>query len=318
MTLEQGNNGFVLMTGKSNPRLARAIGDELGKPVLEPVSNFADGETRVFIENSLRKSDVVIIHSTSPPVNDSVVELLLMIDAARRASAGEITAMIPYFGYARQDKKDGPRVPISAKVMAHLIEAEQARRIVTMDVHVPQLQGFVECPWDDLTARRVLLEPLKALNLTRLVISSTDHGGIERAKEYRHPLNADSVGVVYKERPDHDQSEVEDMLGEVDKRNVIFVDDILSTASSLQGAATFVESRGAEEIYAAVTHGLFVGDALQRIQDSPIKKLFITDTVAQRDEVLAEPKIQVVTIAGFLAEAVRRIQRGDSMSVDMF
>lgn len=317
---EEVDNDYMLITGRSHPQLARIIGHELGKPILEPVSNFNDGETRVFIGNSLRKRDVVIIHPTSPPVNEHIMELLLMIDAAKRASAGEITAVIPYFGYARQDRKDGPRVPISSEVVARMIETMGARRIITMDLHTDQQMGFFTGPWDNLTAKNVLLEPIRAEGLDNLVVSSTDHGGISRAKKFKEALCADSVAIVYKERDSsaHDQSRTIDFLGDVNGKNVLFVDDILTTAGSLVNAAEFVERIGARDIYAAITHGLFIGGALDRIKDSPIKKLFVTDTVAQRPEVLSDHKVVVATVAPFLAEAIRRVQGGISMSVDMF
>lgn len=317
---EQDNNKYVLMTGRSNSQLAKAIGNELGKEVLEPVSNFDDGETRVFIESSLRKRDVVIIQPTSPPANEHIMELLLMIDAAKRASAGEITAVIPYFGYARQDRKDGPRVPISSEVIARMIETMGARRIVTLDLHTDQQMGFFTGPWDNLTAKNILMEPIKAEGITNLIVSSTDHGGIVRAKRFHEALDADGVAVVYKERDSrrHDQSRTVDILGDVKGKNILFVDDILSTAGTLVNAAKFVEELGALDIYAATTHGLFVGNALERIKDSPIRKLFVTDTVAQRTETLSDHKVFVATIAPFLAEAIRRVQGGISMSVDMF
>lgn len=317
---EKNNSGYVLMTGRSNPRLAREIGNELGQMVLEPVSRFNDGETRVFIQNSLRKRDVVIIQPTSPPANEHIMELLLMIDAARRASAGEVTAVIPYFGYARQDRKDGPRVPISSEVVARMIATMGTRRIVTMDLHTDQQMGFFTGPWDNLTARTVLLEKIRAEGLDNLVVSSTDHGGISRAKKFKEALDADGVAIVYKERDSsgHDKSHTVDLLGNVKGKNVLFVDDILTTAGSLVNAAQFVERAGAQDIYAAITHGLFIGEALERIKDSPIRKLFVTDSVEQRQEVLSDDKILVVTVAPFLAEAIRRVQDGISMSVDMF
>lgn len=321
ITETREENGYVLLTGRSNPQLARDIGSILNKPVLEPVSNFDDGETRVVIPESLRKRDVVIVHPTSPNVNEHVMELLLMLDAATRASAGEITAVIPYFGYARQDRKDGPRVPISSEVIARCIETMGARRIVTLDLHTDQQMGFFTGPWDNLTAKNALLEPLRLeIPSDNLIVSSTDHGGIHRAKRFHEALNADGVAVVYKERDtvEHDQSRTMDMLGEVAGKHVLFVDDILSTGGTLVNAANFVERLGALDVYAIATHGLFVGDALERIKDSPIKKLFVTDTVAQRPEVLSNPRISVATVAPFLAEAIKRVQSGISMSTDMF
>lgn len=317
---KQDRCNYVLLTGRSNPKLAKDIGNLLNKTVLEPVSNFSDMETRVVIPESLRKQDVFIIHPTSPPANEHVMELLLMIDAAKRASVGEITAVIPYFGYARQDRKDGPRVPISSEVVARMIETMGARRIVTIDLHSDQQMGFFTGPWDNLTAKNVLLEPIRAEGLSHLVVSSTDYGGIPRAKKFKEALGAEGIATIYKERDpsEHDKSRAVDLLGDVIGKNVLFVDDVLTTAGSLVNAAEFVERKGALDIYAAVTHGLFIGCALERIKDSPIKKLFITDTVAQRLEILSDPQVFVATVAPFLAEAIRKVQNGISMSIDMF
>lgn len=318
--IEECSNNYVLLTGRSNPALAKSVGNLLEKPVLEPVSNFSDMETRVMIPESLRKRDVFIVHPTSPPANEHIMELLLMIDAAKRASSGDITAVIPYFGYARQDRKDGPRVPISSEVVVRMIEAIGARRIITMDLHSDQQMGFFSGPWDNLTAKNVLLEPIKAERIGNLIVSSTDFGGISRAKKFKEGLGADGVATVYKERDTskHDQSKAVDLLGDVKGKNVLIVDDVLSTGGSLLHAAEFVERMGARDIYAALTHGLFIGQALERIKDSPIKKLFVTDTTAQRPEVLSNHKVFVATVAPFLAEAIRRIQDGISMSDDMF
>lgn len=318
--LERDGDDYILLTGRSNPELARDIGKFLNTTVLEPVSSFSDMETRVMIPESLRKRNVFIIQPTSPPANEHIMELLLMIDAARRASAGEITAVIPYFGYARQDRKDRPRVPISSEVVARMIEIMGTRRIITIDLHTDQQMGFFTGPWDNLTAKNVLLKPIKDEGLDNLVVSSTDHGGIYRAKRYKDAIGADGVAIVYKERnySTHDQSRVVDLLGDVEDKNVLVVDDILTTAGSLINAAEYIERMGAKNIYAAVTHALFVDQALIRIKDSPIKKLFVTDTVAQRPEVLSEDnRVVVATIAPFLAEAIRRVQEGISMSVDM-
>lgn len=316
----QDRRDYVLLTGRSNPKLARDIGNLLNKTVLEPVSNFSDMETRVMIPESLRKRDVFIVHPTSPPANEHIMELLLMLDAAKRASAGELTTVIPYFGYARQDRKDGPRVPISSEVVARMIETMGARRIITVDLHTDQQMGFFTGPWDNLTAKNVLVQPIRAEDLSNLVVSSTDHGGISRAKKFKEALNADGVVIVYKERnaSAHDQSHIVDLLGEVRGKNVLFVDDVVTTAGSLVNAAKFVERMGARNIYAAITHGLFMGQALERIKDSPIKRLFVTDTVVQRPEILEEPRVLVVTVSSFLAEAIRRVQNGISMSADMF
>lgn len=319
MVTEQDRHDYVLLTGRSNPKLARDVGSLLNKRVLEPVSNFSDMETRVVISESLGDRDVLIVQPTSPPVNDHLMELLFMIDASRRASADGITVVIPYFGYARQDRRDKPGVPISAAVVAKMIETTGASRIVTMDLHTNQQTGFFTGPWENLTAKNVLVQSIRAEGLSNLVISSTDQGGIATAKKFKEALGADGIAAIIKERDAlvHDRTRAVDLLGDVNGKNILFVDDVLTTADSLVNAAEFVYRMGARDIYAAVTHGLFVEGALERIKNSPIKKLFVTDTVAQRPEVLSTPKVFVATVAPFLAEAIRRVQDGVPMSADM-
>lgn len=312
-------NDYVVLTGRSNPVLAREIGCLLDKQVFEPVSNFADMETRVKIPESLRRRRVVVIQPTSPPANEHIMELLLMMDAAKRASAGEITTVIPYFGYSRQDRKDLPRVPISSKVVSKMIETMGADRIVTVDIHTNQQQGFFDGPWDNLSVTNELIQPVEALRLENLVIATTDHGGVDRARKYARRLNADGLAVVYKER-DYDannKSRAVGVIGDVEDKNVLIVDDMIDTGGSLISAAALLIQEGAKQIYVATVHGIFSANALNRIKDSPIERLFVTDTVPQKQEVLDTPNITVVSIAPFLAEAIRRVQSGNSLSIDM-
>lgn len=320
MIAEQDRRDYVLLTGRSNPKLAIDIGNLLNKTVLKPVSYFADTETKVMISENLSNRDVFIVHPTSPPVNDRIMELLLMIDAAKRASAGKITAVIPYFGYARQDKRDKPGVPISSAVVASMIETMGTSKIITVNLHTDQQTGFFTGPWENLTARNVLIQLIKAEGLDNLVVSSTDYGGVSKAQKVKEALGADGIVAIHKERDISvaDQTRAVDLLGEVKGKKVLFVDDVVTTAGSLVNAAEFVERMGALDIYAAITHGLFMGRALERIKNSPIKKLFITDTVAQRRKILSDSRVSVATVAPLLAEAIRRAQNGILMSADMF
>lgn len=312
-------NDYVVLTGRSNPLLAREIGKLLDKPVFEPVSSFADSETRVMIPESLRRRSVVIIQPTSPPANEYIMELLLMMDAAKRASAGEITTVIPYFGYSRQDRKDLPRVPISSAVVAKMIETMGADRIVTVDIHTNQQQGFFNGPWDNLSVTNELIQPVEALKLENLVIATTDHGGVDRARKYARRLSAGGLAIVHKERDynANNKSRAVDITGDVEGKNVLVVDDMVDTGGSLISATELLVKRGARQIFVTAVHGLFTADALQRIKDSPIDRLFATDTIVQTPEVLKEPKITIVSIAPFLAEAIRRVQSGNSLSLDM-
>lgn len=312
-------NDYVVLTGRSNPLLAREIGKLLNKPVFEPVSSFADMETRVKIPESLRRRSVVIIQPTAPPANEYIMELLLMMDASKRASSGEITTVIPYFGYSRQDRKDLPRVPISAKVVAKMIEAMGTDRIVTVDIHTNQQQGFVDVPWDNLSVTNELIQPVEALKLENLVVATTDHGGVDRARKYARRLNADGIAVVYKER-DYDannKSRAAGILGDIDGKNILVVDDMIDTGGSLITTTELLVKKGARQIFVAAVHGLFTADALHRIKDSPIERIFVTDTISQRSDVLEDPRITIVSVAPFLAEAIRRVQSGNSLSIDM-
>ncbi|OGH42934.1 MAG: hypothetical protein A3B53_02050 [Candidatus Levybacteria bacterium RIFCSPLOWO2_01_FULL_42_15] len=307
---------FVLMTGRSNVLLAKQIGKLLKKKVHEPVSIFSDGEVRVRIVPNLRRRHVFIIQPTSFPVNDHLMELILMIDAARRASSSEIVAVIPYFGYSRQDRKEMPRVPISSSVVARCLEAVGVDRIMTVDIHSEQQQGFIKGAWDNLYGSYALIPALKKKHLKGIIVGSPDKGGVARATGYAKLLRADGIAIVYKERDVaiNNSSETLEMVGEVKGRNVILVDDIIDTAGTITGASDFLKRRGAKQVIAAVTHGLFNGTSLERIEKSGIDKVIVTDTTALRDEVRKHPKVEMVSIAPLLAEAIRRVQTGESIS----
>lgn len=310
------NNGFVLLTGTANLKLAKDIADILGKKVDETVSVFADGEKRIIIPENLRKREVFIIQPTCPPVDANIMELLLIIDAAKRSSASEISAIIPYFGYARQDRKDRPRVPISASLIARLIEFAGADRILTVDIHSEQEPGFVEIPWDNLYGSYSFLPELKKHFGKNLIVVSPDKGGVPKATFYANLLDAAGVAIVFKERDALriNESKTLGMIGDVQDKDVLIVDDMIDTAGTICDAANLMKEQGAKSVSVAATHGLFSGPALDRIKDTVLDKIFITDTVPIRKEILENPKFIVISIARLLAEAINCIYKGDSMS----
>lgn len=319
-------DNFVLISGNANLPLARSVGEELQRIVrgpitlFEPVTSFADGETRVRIPANLRRKHVVILQPTCPPtVDKNIIELLFMIDAAKRASAGEITVVTPYFGYARQDRKDLPRVPIGAAVVANMIRERGADRIVTMDIHSEQQQGFFDGPWDNLYASYSLLPAIEEEQLDNLVVVSPDAGGTRRAEKYAQALRATGIATVYKKRDlsVENKSQALAVMGDVKGKNVLLVDDVIDTAGTLTHAATLLKEQGAQKVYVAATHGLFSADALAKIANSPIDKVLVTDTIPHRQEVIQHPKIRIVSVAPLLAEAIKRIETGESISQDL-
>lgn len=310
---------YVLLTGRSNPKLAKDIAKILGVQAHEPISQFADGEIRVRVPVSMRNRHVFIIQPTAPQVNASIMELILMIDAAKRASASEISAVIPYFSYSRQDRKEMPRVPISSSVIAQMIENAGATQILTIDIHSQQQQGFVHIPWDNLYGSYALIPSIKSRKLKNLVITSPDKGGLLQATGYARLLGADGVALVYKERDVNvnNKSETLAMIGEVKDKNVLIVDDMIDTAGTIANAAKYVKAQGARSVILAATHGIFSGSALKNISTDAIDEIFVTDTIMQVEEVVRNKKIVVASIAPLLAEAIRRIQTGGSISRDL-
>ncbi|MBI2020543.1 ribose-phosphate pyrophosphokinase [Candidatus Daviesbacteria bacterium] len=311
------DNGYVLLTGTANLKLAKDIAKHLKKDVYETVTEFADGEKRVIIPENLRRRNVFIIQPTSSPVDANIMELLLIIDAAKRSSASEVSAIIPYFGYSRQDRKDRPRVPISASLVARLIEFAGADRILTIDIHSEQEPGFVEIPWDNLYGSYSFYPHLKKhFSSGNLVIASPDKGGVPKATFYADLLDASGVAIVFKERDIHqaNKSKALDLIGEVKGKDVLIVDDMIDTAGTLCEAADLLLERGAKSVSAAATHGLFSPPAYDRISKSSIDKIFITDTVPIKKEFLKNPKIIVISVAQLLAEAIECIYTGESMS----
>lgn len=297
-------------------KLAKDIAKILSKNVDETVSQFADGEKRIIIPENLRKRDVFIIQPTCPPVDSNIMELLLMIDAARRSSASEITAVIPYFGYSRQDRKDRPRVPISASIIARLIEFSGTDRILTVDIHSEQEPGFVEIPWDNLYASYSFLPELKKHFGKNLIVASPDKGGVPKATFYGDLLDAEGLAIVFKERDvsKTNTSEAIDMIGDVKNKDVLLVDDMIDTAGTICNAANLIREKGAKSVSAVVTHGLFSHPAPKKIKESALDKVFITDTVPLKEEMQKEKKIIVVSVAKLLAEAINCIYTGESMS----
>jgi len=312
-------NDFILLTGRANIKLAQEIAYILKKDLCQPISSFSDSEIRVNGIPNLRRRHVFIIQPTSPSANDHIMELLFMIDAAKRASSSEITAVIPYFGYSRQDRKEMARVPISSSVVAKTIEHTGADRIFTLDIHSEQQQGFVRIPWDNLYGSYSLIPVLKSKKLSNLVVASPDKGGVPRATGYARLLETQDIAIVYKERDImvNNSSKALSMIGGVAGKNVLLIDDMIDTAGTIVNAADFLKQKGAKSIRAVATHGIFSGHALGKINASAIDEIFITDSINQSDEIISNPKITIVSVAPLLAEAVRRMWNGDSLGKDL-
>jgi ribose-phosphate pyrophosphokinase len=308
-------NHMKLISGTANPELAQKISEYLATPLVQTkITRFSDGEIFVEIKENVRGADVFIIQPTCPPVNENLVELLIMIDAARRASARRITAVIPYYGYARQDRKTAPRTPITAKLVANVIVVAGARRVLTMDLHAGQIQGFFDIPVDHLYAMPVFLEYLKAkFRVEEIVIVSPDAGGVERAREYAKRLNA-TMAIVDKRRPRPNESEVMNIIGDVKDKIAVIIDDMIDTAGTICKAASAIMERGAKEVYAVATHPVLSGPAVERLAQSPIKEVVVSDTIPLREEAQRVDKIKVLSVSKLLGEAIRRIHTDDSIS----
>jgi len=307
------DDDLVVFSGNANPALAQAICQSLQVPLGDAlVGRFSEGEIRVKINQDVRGRDVFIVQPTCPPVNDTLMELLIMIDALRRASARRITAVIPYYGYARQDRKDQPRVPITAKLVANLIAEAGASRVLTMDLHAHQIQGFFDIPLDHLFAVNVFVEYLSQLPLGDVVVVSPDVGGVKMARAYSKRLKA-AFAVVDKRRINAEEAEVLDIMGQVAGKTAVIVDDLVTTAGSLVEAVRALKDAGAMAVYAAVTHPVLSGPAWERLSASPLKELVVTDTIAI-EPVKRLPKIRVLTVAPLLGEAIRRIHQEESVS----
>lgn len=304
------DNPIAIFAGRSNIALARAIASQLGTTTGElTIKQFSDGELYVKYEESIRGKDVYVIQPTPPP-GDNMLELLLLLDAAKRASVNRVTAVMPYFGYARQDRKDQPRVSIAAKLMANLLTEAGADRILTMDLHAPQIQGFFDIPLDHIYASRIFAEYFTNNPIDNLVVVAPDVGSLKMARSYAKRLSA-GLAFVDKRRPKQNVAEVMNIIGEIEGKNVLLVDDLIDTAGTITNAAAALKEKGALSVVAACSHPILSGPAYQRIEDSPIDMMLVTDTVP-----LKKPshKIKVLSVAGIFAEAINRIHTEDTIS----
>jgi ribose-phosphate pyrophosphokinase len=304
-----------LFTGNANPGLAGEIARELDTPLGEArVSRFSDGETFCEIKENVRGLDAYVVQPSSSPVNDNLMELLIMCDALRRASTASITAVIPYYGYARQDRKVAPRTPITSKLVADLLVASGVDRVVCVDLHAGQIQGFFNIPFDHLYAMPVFLNDyLKSRYSENAVFVSPDAGGVERTRAFSKRIGA-SLAIIDKRRERANVSEVMHLIGDVKGKDCIIVDDMIDTAGTLCNAARAVMDNGAKSVVACATHGVLSGPAVQRIMDSPLSEVVVTNSIAPSPETAACPKIKTISIARLLAEAIRRIHNSDSVS----
>src|SRR5476651_1417687 len=304
--------GPQVFTGNANPALAREIADYVGVPLGQAtVNTFPDGETFVKINENVRGRDIYIVQPTAPPTNQNLMELFIMMDALRRASAARITAVLPFYGYARQDRKDQPRVPITAKLVANLLVASGANRILAMDLHAQQIQGFFDIPVDHLYAAPVMYDYLKKKNLTNLVVVSPDAGGIKMAHAYSQVLEAE-LAIVAKRRKSASEVESMAVIGEIKGRNVLLVDDLTETAGTLTAAAALLKKKGAKKIIACVSHAILNDTGIQRLRKSSIDELITTDTVQR--PAIDGVKITTLSVAGLLGEAIKRIHNNSSVN----
>ncbi|MBM3848644.1 MAG: ribose-phosphate pyrophosphokinase [Verrucomicrobia bacterium] len=301
-----------VFSGNSNPSLARAICDAIGIPLgRSTVKPFPNGETFVKIEENVRGTDVFVIQSTSPPANHHLMEMFIMIDALRRASASRITAVLPFYGYARQDRKDQPRVPITAKLVANLLVAAGANRVLTMDLHAQQIQGFFDIPVDHLYAAPVLLEHISRQQVPNLVVVSPDLGGLKMAAAYSQALGAE-LAIVAKRRKSPTETEAISVIGEIEGKNILLVDDLTETAGTLVNAASLLKQRGACRIQACVSHALINDLGIERLRKSEIDELITTDTVLRPP--IEGVRITTLSVAGLLGEAIKRIYTNSSVT----
>lgn len=306
------NPELKIFTGTAHRALAESICTYLGVPLGDAsVSSFPDGETFVKINENIRGRDVYIVQPTCPPTNQNLMELLILVDAARRASSARITAVIPFFGYARQDRKDQPRVPITAKLVANLLVAAGVQRVLTMDLHAQQLQGFFDIPVDHLYALPVLMQYLHSKQLENIVVVSPDVGGVKMASAYAQALGA-SLAIVVKKRKSATETEASHVIGDVYGRNVLIVDDLTETAGTITNAAAILRDRGAQEIYAGISHAVLTDLAVERLKDSPIKELITTDSTPVHSG--AAGCVKVLSVAELLGEGIMRIHQDESVT----
>ncbi len=307
-------NQIDVISGNANRPLAEAVAKELGTSLYEAeVGKFSDGEISITLPFSVRGHDVFIIQSTSSPVNDNLMELLILIDACKRASAGRITAVIPYFGYARQDRKARPRDPITAKLVADIITVAGADRVMTMDLHAAQIQGFFEIPVDHLYGAPLLAKSFKKRMDEDWVVVSPDVGSVARARNFASRVNA-SLAIVDKRRPKANAIEVMNVIGDVEGKKCLMVDDMIDTAGTIVQGAEALMKNGAKEVYACCTHGVLSGPALDRLTASPIKEIAVLDTINIPERIRENPKIKIISTAKLIAKAINTIYEDSSLS----
>lgn len=307
-------NGLSIFAGNSSPVLADEIAKYLAKPLGRlKASCFSDGEIQVEIQENVRKQEIFVIQSTCRPVNDNLVELLLLIDAFKRSSASRITAVIPYFGYSRQDKKVTPRVPISAKLVADLLENTGVNRVITMDLHAGQIQGFFNCPVDNLYAAPIIIDDIKTRHPEELIVVSPDAGGVERARAYAKRLNA-GLAIIDKRRSAPNKAKAMAIIGDVQDKTAIIVDDMVDTAGTLTEAAGVIIEKGAKAVHAYCTHPVLSGPAIDRIDKSFLNSLVVTDTIPLSEKAKQCNKIENLSVARLVGEAIMRSYRGDSVN----
>ncbi|MBF0285379.1 MAG: ribose-phosphate pyrophosphokinase [Magnetococcales bacterium] len=309
-----GAHSMKLFSGTANPELAQRIAEYLYQPLGQvTVKRFSDGEIFVQVDENVRGRDIFVIQPSSPPANDHLMEMLIMVDALRRASAGRITVVIPYFGYARQDRKEAGRTPISAKLVADLLDAAGVHRVLTMDLHSGQMQGFFNMPVDNIYASPVLLQAIREKGVANMVVVSPDVGGVVRARSYAKRLNLD-LAIIDKRRPGHNQSEIMNIIGEVEGKDCLIMDDMVDTAGTLANAAAALMDQGARSVIAACTHGVLSGPAVDRIENSQLSEILITDTIRLSERAARCSKIRVHSVASLLGESIRRISDEGSVS----
>ncbi len=307
--------GLKIFSGNSNPALAEAITKYMGIPIGDAtVGHFSDGETQVEFRENVRGMDVFVVQSTCNPVNDNIIELLVMIDALKRASASRVTAVMPYYGYARQDRKVASRAPITAKLVADIITAAGADRVLTVDLHAGQIQGFFDIPVDHLYAGPIMADKIRSDHKGgHCVVVSPDAGGVERARAFAKRLGA-SLAIIDKRRSKPNESEVMNVIGDVKHKDVVLMDDMVDTAGTLVKAAIALQNAGASKIEACCTHAVLSGAAVDRINNSPIGNVYVTDTIPAADKPVVCPKLKVQSVAPLLGEAIGRIHREVSVS----
>jgi ribose-phosphate pyrophosphokinase len=312
--MSTGFGDLKVFSGSAHPHLTKEIADFLGIPVGQArLRRFPDSEVSFQIDENIRGTDVFIVQPTSNPVDQHLVEMLIMVDAFRRSSAARITAVIPYYGYARQDRKDKPRVPISAKLVANLLSAAGTNRVLTMDLHKAQIQGFFDIPVDHLFAAPVIIEYLSRLNYPKLTIVSPDAGGAERARAYAKRIDAE-LAIIDKRRSEDGSAEVMNVIGDVQGRTCILQDDIIDTAGTIQKGASALKAAGAERVLACAVHGVLSGPAIERIENSPLDQMIVTNTIPLSANGQQCKKIVVLSVARLLGQAIRSIHEETSVS----